>query len=306
MSGCGSGEDVRVTDTAFHGVFPYLVSPLSSSGEILDEVLVRLCRDLIDAGVHGLTPLGSTGEFAYLSWPQRRRVVEIVVGAAQGRVPVVAGVAATTTAEATFQAREMERLGCAGILAILEAYFPITDEGVYAYFKAIAEAVRLPVVLYTNPNFQRSDLSLPVIDRLSHIENIKYIKDASFNTGRLLSIINRVEGRMAVFAASAHIPACVMMIGGKGWMAGPACLIPRQSVELYELCRRGEWRAAMDLQRRLWDINQAFTKYNLAACIKGGLELQGYNVGVPLLPQQPLPPDGVEEVRLALSALKAL
>ena len=200
----------------------------------------------------------------------------------------------------------MERLGCAGILAILEAYFPITDEGVYAYFKAIAEAVRLPVVLYTNPNFQRSDLSLPVIDRLSHIENIKYIKDASFNTGRLLSIINRVEGRMYVFAASAHIPACVMMIGGKGWMAGPACLIPRHSVELYELCRRGEWRAAMDLQRRLWDINQAFTKYNLAACIKGGLELQGYNVGVPLLPQQPLPPDGVEEVRLALSALKAL
>ena len=295
-----------MTDTAFHGVFPYLVSPVSASGAILDEVLVRLCRDLIDAGVHGLTPLGSTGEFAYLSWPQRRRVVEIVVGAAQGRVPVVAGVAATTTAEATFQAREMERLGCAGILAILEAYFPITDEGVYAYFKAIAEAVSLPVVLYTNPNFQRSDLSLPVIDRLSHIENIKYIKDASFNTGRLLSIINRVEGRMAVFAASAHIPACVMMIGGKGWMAGPACLIPRQSVELYELCRRGEWQAAMDLQRRLWDINQAFTKYNLAACIKGGLELQGYNVGLPLLPQQPLPPDGIEEVRLALGALKAL
>jgi dihydrodipicolinate synthase/N-acetylneuraminate lyase len=132
-----------VTDAAFHGVFPYLVSPVSASGEILDEVLTRLCRDLVDAGVHGLTPLGSTGEFAYLTWPQRRRVVEIVVSAAQGRVPVVAGVAATTIAEATFQAREMERLGCAGILAILEAYFPISDEGVYGYFKAIAEAVRL-------------------------------------------------------------------------------------------------------------------------------------------------------------------
>lgn len=295
-----------MTDAAFHGVFPYLVSPISASGEILDEVLTRLCRDLVDAGVHGLTPLGSTGEFAYLTWPQRRRVVEIVVSAAQGRVPVVAGVAATTIAEATFQAREMERLGCAGILAILEAYFPISDEGVYGYFKAIAEAVRLPVVLYTNPNFQRSDLSLPVIDRLSHIANIQYIKDASFNTGRLLSIINRVQGRMAVFAASAHIPACVMMIGGKGWMAGPACVIPRQSVELYELCRQGDWVGAMDLQRRLWGVNQVFTKYNLAACIKGGLELQGYRVGTPLPPQEPLPPEGVEEVRLALSALNAL
>jgi hypothetical protein len=149
-----------MADTAFHGVFPYLVSPVGRAGEIMDEVLGRLCNDLIAAGVHGLTPLGSTGEFAYLSWPQRRRVVEVVVKSARGRVPVVAGVAATTIADAVFQAREMQALGCDGILAILEAYFPIPDDGVYAYFKAIAEAVTLPVVLYTNPNFQRSDLSL--------------------------------------------------------------------------------------------------------------------------------------------------
>jgi dihydrodipicolinate synthase/N-acetylneuraminate lyase len=295
-----------VTDTSFHGVFPYLVSPVSPSGEIIGEVLDRLCRDLIAAGVHGLTPLGSTGEFAYLNWPQRRRVVEIVVAAAGGQVPVVAGVAATTIADAVFQAREMQAIGCSGILAVLEAYFPISDDGVYSYFKAIAEAVTLPVVLYTNPNFQRSDLSLPVIDRLSRIQNIQYIKDASFNTGRLLSIINRVEGRMAVFAASSHIPACVMMIGGKGWMAGPACIVPKQSVELYERCRRGDWISAMELQRRLWSINQAFAKYNLSACIKGGLELQGYEVGKPLPPQAQLTPEGIEEVRLVLGELGAL
>jgi dihydrodipicolinate synthase/N-acetylneuraminate lyase len=295
-----------MVDAAFHGVFPYLVSPVSPSGEVMSEVLDRLCRDLIAAGVHGLTPLGSTGEFAYLSWPQRRRVVEVVVKAASRRVPVVAGVAATTIADAVFQAREMQELGCDGILAILEAYFPISDEGVHAYFKAIAEAVTLPVVLYTNPNFQRSDLSLPVIDRLSRIPNIRYIKDASYNTGRLLSIINRVEGRMAVFAASAHIPACVMLIGGKGWMAGPACIVPKQSVDLYEHCRRGDWNSAMQLQRQLWSINQVFAKYNLAACIKGGLELQGYAVGTPLPPQPALSPEGLEEVRLALTELGAL
>ena len=295
-----------MAQTGFHGVFPYVVSPLYPSGEVNAPVLARLCDDLIKAGVHGLTPLGSTGEFAYLNWQQRRRVVEVVLEAAKGRVPVVAGVASTTIADAVFQAREVKRLGCSGILAILEAYFPIPDEGVYAYFKAIAEAVSIPVVLYTNPNFQRSDLSLPVIERLSRIPNVKYIKDASFNTGRLLSIINRVQGRMQVFAASSHIPACVMLIGGVGWMAGPACVAPRQSVELYELCRKGDWVAAMERQRPLWALNQAFAKYNLAACIKGGLDLQGYEVGPPLAPQEPLAAEGVAEVRRALKAIGAL
>jgi dihydrodipicolinate synthase/N-acetylneuraminate lyase len=295
-----------MVQAAFHGVFPYLVSPIDASGQVKEVVLSALCEDLIAAGVHGLTPLGSTGEFAYLSWRQRRRIVEVVVAASHGRVPVVAGVAATTTMEAVFQAREFESLGCNGILAILEAYFPLPDEGIFTYFKEIAGAVSIPVVLYTNPNFQRSDLSLPVIEKLSRIANVNYIKDASSNTGRLLSIINRVEGRMQVFAASAHIPACVMLIGGVGWMAGPACLAPRQSIDLYERCRRGEWGSAMELQRRLWNLNQAFAKYNLAASIKGGLELQGYAVGGPLPPQAPLSPDGVEEVKRALIAIGAL
>lgn len=295
-----------MTVSEFHGVFPYLVSPVDVDGEVMAGILSRLCDDLINAGVHGLTPLGSTGEFAYLTWAQRRRVVEVVVAAARGRVPVVAGVASTTIKDAVTQAREFEQMGCSGILAILEAYFPISEDGVYQYFKAIAEAVSLPVVLYTNPNFQRSDLSLPVIDRLSRVPNIAYIKDASNNTGRLLSIINLVGERMKVFAASAHIPAAVMLIGGVGWMAGPACVAARQSVELYDTCRRGDWHAAMALQRPLWALNQAFVKYNIAACIKGALELQGYAVGAPLPPQAPLSLEGIEDVKQTLISIGAL
>lgn len=297
---------MNVNTPDFHGVFPYLVSPVKDDGTIDSAVLSRLSTDLIDKGVHGLTPLGSTGEFAYLNRKQRRDVVEIVIDAAGGRVPVVAGVASTTTSDAVSQARSYEQMGCHGILAILEAYFPVSDESIYTYFKAIADSVSVPVVLYTNPNFQRSDLSLPLIERLSRIDNIRYIKDASSNTGRLLSIINRVDGRMQVFSASAHIPACVMLIGGVGWMAGPACLIPEQSVKLYELACRGQWAEVMDLQRKLWALNQAFAKHNLAACIKGGLELQGYEVGQPLAPQSPLSEEGVAEVRDALASLDAL
>jgi 4-hydroxy-tetrahydrodipicolinate synthase len=285
------------------GVFPYLVSPVDGAGRVKAEVLAALVEHLIAAGVHGLTPLGSTGEFAYLDTEQRLEIVDCVVRAARGRVPVVAGVAATTTAAAVELAKKIVSLGADGVLAILEAYFPIGDDGVEAYFRAIAEAVPCPVVLYTNPQFQRSDLSLPVIKRLSTIPNIGYIKDASTNTGRLLSIMNATEGRMKVFAASAHIPACVMLIGGVGWMAGPACIVPRESVALYELAALGEWGKAMALQRRLWAVNEAFAKYSLAACIKGALEIQGFAVGDPLPPQAPLGESGRKELRLLLDSL---
>src|SRR5258708_26855191 len=238
--------------TDFHGVFPYLVSPLDASGQIRTEVLGRLCDDLIAAGVHGLTPLGSTGEFAYLNNAQRLSVVQTTIDAAQGRVPVVAGVASTSTVDAVAQAKACQKLGADGILAILEAYFPLGDSAVESYFRAIADAVDIPVVIYTNPQFQRSDLTLDVIARLSAHPRIRYIKDASTNTGRLLSIMNRCGDAIRVFSASAHIPAAVMLIGGVGWMAGAACVIPRQSVGLYTLCQAARWGEAPTIQPRLY------------------------------------------------------
>ena len=348
--------------TKFHGVYPYLVSPVDAQGRIKTDVLGKLSADLIDAGVHGLTPLGSTGEFAYLTREQRDAVVKTTIEAAHKRVPVIAGVASTSTVDAVEQAKRYQnfgadgilaileayfplkdgqvegyfraiadavdipvvlytnpnfqrsdltldavaqakacqKLGADGILAILEAYFPLQDAQVEAYFRAIADAVDIPVVIYTNPNFQRSDLTLDVIARLAAHPRIGYIKDASTNTGRLLSIMNRCGDSIKVFSASAHIPAAVMLIGGVGWMAGPACLIPRQSVELYNLCQASCWDDALVLQRRLWRINEAFARYNLAACIKAGLSIQGYDVGDPIAPQPALTADERKAVEAVL------
>src|SRR6187402_695384 len=109
--------------------------------------------------------------------------------------------------------------------------------------------------------------------------------------------------RMKVFSASAHIPAAVMLIGGVGWMAGPANVVPRQSVRLYELCRAGCWDEAMALQRKLWTINEAFARFNLAACIKAGLQTQGYDVGDPVPPQPALGPDERRIVEKTLAEL---
>jgi 4-hydroxy-tetrahydrodipicolinate synthase len=295
-----SGRYISAVMSDFHGVFPYLVSPIDASGQIREAVLARLCDDLIKAGVHGLTPLGSTGEFAYLNSEQRAAVVRTTIEAANKRVPVVAGVASTSTADAVAQAKACQKLGADGILAILEAYFPLSDAQVEAYFRAIADAVDIPVVMYTNPQFQRSDLTLDVIARLAAHPRIGYIKDASTNTGRLLSIMNRCGDSLKVFSASAHIPAAVMLIGGFGWMAGPACIIPKQSVELYNLCRRQRWDEAMTLQRKLWRINEAFARFNLAACIKAGLSIQGYDVGDPVPPQAALTAEQRAAVEAAL------
>ena len=159
--------------SGFHGVYPYLVSPVDGSGRVRGDVLGKVVDDLIAAGVHGLVPLGSTGEFAYLDRMQREAVVRATIEAAQGRAPVVAGVASTATADAVDQAKAWQRLGADGILAILEAYFPLEDAQIESYFRAIADAVDIPVVLYTNPQFQRSDLSLDVIARLAEHPRIR-------------------------------------------------------------------------------------------------------------------------------------
>jgi 4-hydroxy-tetrahydrodipicolinate synthase len=282
-----SRHPARAMMTKFHGVFPYLATPLHEDGTVNGDVLQTLCGDLIDAGVHGLAALGSTGEYAYLDAEARADVVRHTVEAARGRVPVIAGVASTATREAIRQAERCQRIGADSILLVLDSYFPLNERQIKSYFLAVANAVDLPLLIYTNPNFQKTDLSIDLIADLATHPRIRYVKDASNNTGRLLSIMTRCPD-LGVFAASSHIPTAVMMMGGCGWMAGPACILPRTSVELYNLAAAERWSEAAALQRRLWRVNEVFAKFSLAACIKYGLTLQGYNVGAPVAPQSPL------------------
>ena len=131
-------------------------------------------------------------------------------------------------------------------------------------------------------------MSLGVIEKLAEIPNIEYFKDASGNTGKLLTVVNRVGSKIKLFSASAHVPLFVMMLGGVGWMAGPACIIPEQSIKLYELARDRKWEEGLEYQKKLWDINRSFQKYGLAPCIKAALEIQGFPVGEPIPPLKAL------------------
>lgn len=291
-------------DPGWHGIFPYLVSPLDADGRVRAGVLIALVEHLIGRGVHGLSPLGSTGEFPYLTVPQRVDVVRAVVEAARGRVPVVPGVAAYATHDAIEQIRRMVDAGADGVILILQAYFPLTRDGIMSFFETVAGAVPCPICVYTNPRLLGFDLPPDQIVALSAIPNIRYVKDASGETGRLLTILNRAAGRIAVFSASAHVPLLVFRLGGVGWMAGPACLLPAECVRLYDLARQERWEDADRLQRRLWPVNDVFQRHGLAACVKAGLRLLGFDAGDPIPPQRPLPAAAVDEIRAALDAAR--
>src|SRR3954451_3904774 len=193
-----------MASATFRGIFPYLISPIDeTTGRVREPALRALVDHLIASGVHGFSPLGSTGEFAYLTLEQRSEIVRIVVDAAAGRVPVLPGVSAFATDDARRQAERYVGLGAQGLVLMLQTFFPVTRAGIERYFQTVAESVDAPICLYSNPGLT-VDLPPPIVGTLSHVPNILYYKEASGNTGRILTVMNLVDDRMQMFSASTH------------------------------------------------------------------------------------------------------
>jgi len=290
----------------FHGIFPYLVTPLDEKGRLKEQVLADLVDYLIGKGIHGLTALGSTGEAPYLDWETKRRTIEVVVKSTARRVPVVAGVCNTSTQGAVREAMETEKLGVDGILTLMPSYFPLNDQQVVGHFRAIAKAVSCPITLYTNPKFQTWDFTVEALKQLTEEPNILYLKDASGNVGKIMDIVTTLGSRIKIFSDTSSVPLFVFLIGGIGWMSGPACVIPVQSIELYEAACQKRWEEAAELQKKQWPLNAAFRRFSLSACIKAGLEMQGFPVGPPLPPQKQLDAEGMRTVERILRNIGAL
>jgi 4-hydroxy-tetrahydrodipicolinate synthase len=295
-----------MSKSEFRGIFPYLVTPLDEKGRLKERVLADLVDHLIRKGVHGLTPLGSTGEAPYLDWETKRRTIEVVVESTAGRVPVVAGVCNTSTHGAVREAVETEKLGVDGILTLMPSYFPLNDEQVVGHFRAIAKAVSCTITLYTNAKFQTWDFTLEALKRLTEEPNIMYLKDASGNVGKIMSIVTTLGDRLKIFSDTSSVPLFMFLIGGVGWMSGPACVIPVQSIALYEAARQKRWEEAVELQKKQWPLNVAFQRFSLSACVKAGLEMQGFPVGPPMPPQKPLDAEGRRAVESILRSIGAL
>lgn len=266
----------------WHGVFPYLATALRADGSLQADAQATLVRRVLDAGVHGVTPLGSTGEYPYLRRSVRRATIEAVVGEVAGAVPVVAGIGGLDAAEAADEARDAQRAGADGLLAILQAYFPISDDGIVAWFERVAAATDLPVVVYHHPIFCNLRLSVPTIERLAAIENVRYVKESS-GTSTIFEHSPQLRERgVELFAATAFSPTASMLFGAVGWMSGPASVFPAFSVRHYELCRAGRWEDAVALEREFESVLQMFLSAGPAASVKALLRADGIDVGHPL------------------------
>ncbi len=288
---------------AFRGTFTVLVTPFTPDGGAVDlPALERLVEFQVADGIDGLVPLGSTGEFLSVSREERAAITETVVRAAAGRVPVLIGTGAEDTREAVALSREAERLGADGVMVIPPFYSVPTEDELYVHYKAIADAVGVPVMVYNNPATANVDLTPPVLARLSTIEGCRYVKESTLEVTRVRDIIAACDGRMAVFAGVLGYESA--WLGAVGWVAVCSNVAPCLSAEMFRAAAAGDRETALPLYHRLAPLLPWVGGPRYVSGTKTALRLIGRDMGPPRPPRLPLPERDVPELAAVLRALQ--
>lgn len=288
---------------SWRGTYTVLITPFTADGGAVDVPALRqLVNWQIEQGIHGLIPLGSTGEFLSMTPDERRLVIETCVTAAAGRVPVLIGTGAEWTREAVANAREAEQMGADGVMVIPPYYSSPTEDELFEHYRRIGEAISMPVMIYNNPATANVDLTPPIVARLSQIDNVRYIKESTLEVTRVRDIIELCGERMTVFAGILGYES--FWLGAQGWVAVCSNLIPRDSARLFELVAdHGDQPAALQLYRRILPIVRWVGGHRYVAASKAGLAMMGLPVGAPRSPRLPLPAADLQGLRADLAAL---
>jgi 4-hydroxy-tetrahydrodipicolinate synthase len=294
---------VLPTGAGFRGTYTVLVTPFTDDGTAVDVGrLRRLVEFQIREGIHGLVPLGSTGEFLSLSRDERDVVIETVIDQAAGRVPVLVGTGAEFTPDAVAYAREAERLGADGLMIIPPFYSVPTDDELFVHYGKIADAVGIPIMIYNNPAAANVDMRPELVARLSTIANIRYIKESTLDVTRVRDIVRLCGDRMSVFAGVLGYES--FFLGAEGWVAVCSNVIPRLSAELFTASvDRNDPVAARAIHQRMVDLLWWVGGPRYVAGTKAALEMIGMSAGPPRPPRLPLPTDMRGELRGVLEAL---
>jgi len=290
----------------FTGCGTALVTPFHADLSLDEPALRRLVRRQIDAGINFLVPCGTTGESPTLTRAEHLRVIEITVEEAKGKVPVLGGAGGYNTHEVIELAHELERLGVSGILSVTPYYNKPTQEGLYQHYKAIAGAIRLPIIVYSVQGRTGVNVEPATLARLAAIPNIIGVKEASGNISQMASVIHQVPPEFTVLSGDDAITLPLIALGGRGIVSVVSNEIPAEMTELARLCLAGDFEKARALQRRwlpLMEVN--FVESNPIP-VKAALGLMGLlepNYRLPMVPPKPENLARIEKVLAAAGLL---
>ncbi|MDH7477836.1 MAG: 4-hydroxy-tetrahydrodipicolinate synthase [Candidatus Bathyarchaeota archaeon] len=292
---------------SLEGIFVPHITPFTREGELDEEALRKCVKFWVKGGVSGLVPCGSNGEAPYLNREERKKVIEIVMEEAGGKVRVVAGTGSMSTRETILFTKDAEVLGVDAALVVTPFYFKLSNRELIAHYKAVLEAVDLPIVLYSVPKFTGYSLDPTVIAHLaSEYDNVVGVKDSGGNIGNIAETIRLAGDKISVLAGTADVTLPTLMLGGRGAVIAVANVFPKMCQSLYEAFKRGNYEKASLLQQRLNYLNEILVKkYNQLSTIKEALKLLGLPAGYPRSPALPLKEEERGEVEEALKAVQA-
>jgi len=271
----------------FTGCGTALVTPFRRDQSLDEETLRRLVRRQIVAGIDFLVPCGTTGESPTLTRAEHLRVVEITLDEAHGKVPVLAGAGGYNTHEVIELAQEIERLGAQGILSVTPYYNKPTQEGLYQHYRAIASAIRLPIVVYSVQGRTGVNVEPATLARLAQIENIVAVKEASGNIGQMANVLHEAPAGFTVLSGDDAITIPLMALGGRGVISVVSNEIPGEMAQLAQCCLRGDFDTARLIQARYLPLmNVNFVESNPIP-VKAALGLMGLLDPVYRLPMCP-------------------
>lgn len=261
--------------TQWEGVFPAATTRFLPDGTLDLVGTQQTFEALINDGVHGLVITGTCGEGCSLSADEKQDIMRVAMAAADGRVPVLCGVAEYTTREAIECVRAAERIGLDGLMVLPPMVYLASPREIVHYFRSVAAATSLPIMVYNNPVSYRIDITVDMMAQLADTDNIVAIKEACEDPRRITDLINRFDDRFTLFCGVDDVALESLMLGATGWVSGLTSAFPAESVAIYRLARAGRYQDALELYRWFMPLLHLDTLPTLVQCIKLAEQLCG-------------------------------
>ncbi|MDD6142235.1 MAG: 4-hydroxy-tetrahydrodipicolinate synthase [bacterium] len=286
------------------GIIVPILTPMNEDESLNLPELRNQIERLIAAGVHGIFPFGTNGEGYILSEQEKEQVLEVCVDQVKGRVPVYAGSGCISTRDTIRQSRRAKELGADVLSIITPSFAAASQDELYAHYRAVAESVDLPILLYNIPARTGNALAPATVARLADIDNIVGAKDSSGNFDNILQYIECTRGKgFTVLSGNDSLILWTLLAGGQGGIAGCANVFPKNMVAIYENFVKGDMTAAREAQDAIRPFRNTFRFGNPNTIVKTATAMLGYPVGKCRAPFNGLSEAGVEAVRQALELL---